>query len=147
MPTHRLACAADPPSREVWACYSWYHGCKDVHRRRVEALSCEKRIDVVVRDSLYTATSYLALSQMETLLDAQQRLARAWATSAQGKRARVGGLISESTSLPWSDQPAQVLYWHLMEALKFHELQTLLYSASHPGGAIVTADNSLLAAL
>lgn len=108
-------------------------------------MSSDKRVDRVIEDSLSTATSYLVLSQMEALSDAQQRLARAWAAPAQRNQARVGGLISERTTLPWSDQPARVLYWHLMETLTLQDLQILLSHVSYADGTLAGAEQSHLA--
>lgn len=108
-------------------------------------MSSTQRIDRVIQDSLSTATSYLVLSPMEAQSFAQQRLANAWAAPARRNRARVGGLISERTALPWSDQPARVLYWHLMETLTLQDLHILLSHVGYADGTVAGAEQSLLA--
>ena len=59
--------------------------------RELQTLSSEKRIDTVIHGSLSTPTSYLVLGQMDTLADAQQRLADAWAAPTQGSGRGLAG--------------------------------------------------------
>lgn len=104
-----------------------------------------ERIAYFIDKSLYTADPNLVLSHSDALSAAKQSLIRAWNDTRQHNRPRVGGLISETVTLPWSEQPAHLLYCHLIETLDFDDLHTLVYQAPRNGWKTLQVENSLLA--